>query len=357
MVTAGLSSVAELEAPALSFSSGRMLCNRNLHGSCSVGIGSDGQFHYTQLMFTTLLKGWPSLMAQLGVGGTKFPLRLSIQHTFPSNCTGRISFGLGAAATEWKVSATRSLSHYGKVTMDVRHSTFSGLFWVVKLHNGRFTLNIPILVCISATESYPLRVFWLSAWTVFLDMISYHALKAGRRHSVDASKKSEPMSKQNQIRIRQQKFRLAADNQLALMLPCVKRHQAHEISRNGLVIISAVYECSNGEKTIATSQLQFWVKDSQLRFPACSLRMLLGIHHAKSPTTRKCKKGKDERWMTPWKWIWRGYQEDSNKEESILLTVRYRIHGSVYEITLSDGEALILPSSIALQLGSADVVQ
>ena len=136
---------------------------------------------------------------------------------------------------------------------------------------------------------------------------------------------------------------LAALSQQQMMTPLASRSRTREETADGLVILSAIYGqedvISIPEKVKAcegamdvTVVLQFMVKDSQLRLYAGSKRELMGF------------------WARE-----ESVQAEEGKE--LVLQVRYRYRGKVWEVKVKDIEPLYLPAFRAMELGDGTQVE
>ena len=136
---------------------------------------------------------------------------------------------------------------------------------------------------------------------------------------------------------------LAALSQQQMMTPLATRSRKREEAIDGLVILSAVYgqedAISIPEKVKAcegamdvTVVLQFMVKDSQLRLYAGSKRELMGF--------------------------WVNEENEKTKEGTeVVLQVRYRYRGKVWEVKVKDIEPLYLPAFRAMELGDGNQIE
>ena len=133
--------------------------------------------------------------------------------------------------------------------------------------------------------------------------------------------------------------RLAALSQQQMMLAVAKRSRKQEEACDGLVIEQAVYgyesAIHNPAKVQAyedamdvTTALQFMVKDSHLRLYAGTKREYMGM------------------------WV----SEKEDPEEHVMLMVRYRWKGSVWEIEVTDEEPLYLPAFRAIEIGKTAII-
>lgn len=132
--------------------------------------------------------------------------------------------------------------------------------------------------------------------------------------------------------------RLAALSQQQMMSSVAKRSRKQEEACDGLVIESAIYghesAIHNPTKVRAcedaidvTIVLQFMVKESRLRLYAGSKREYMGM------------------------WV-----SEKEEEDRVMLLVRYRWKGSVWEIEVTDEEPLYLPAFRAIEIGKSEVV-
>ena len=237
--------------------------------------------------------------------------------------------------------------------------------WEWTYQNSSFRVPIPILHLgsISDPNYYSQKVYYGLYSLIVQSMVADLFQDA-------ETKKKEPEKVENPPigvdKTYEEKTKAEADRQLALMKKVAERKRLFESKRDdGLVILRATYWLESLPSTDptygrvismdATRQLQFWVCNGKLDLPSVPKSCWLGFYNLeyekKSPRTSQ-----------QWDWrIWRSWARRSNRQEQIRskpqLTIRYSHGGYVYEITIGETEAVVLPSSRSQLIGHISVVQ
>ena len=136
---------------------------------------------------------------------------------------------------------------------------------------------------------------------------------------------------------------------------------------DGLVILLATYwlELPPEEGQLAgrvvsmdaTRQLQFWVVNGKLSLSSLPKSSWLGFYNLETENTWSTKSKSKMDWR-----IWRRFMKKSNplpqsRTTIPQLTIRYRHGGYVYETTIGETEAVVLPSNKSQLLGHAGSVE
>jgi hypothetical protein len=162
-----------------------------------------------------------------------------------------------------------------------------------------------------------------------------------------------------------EKAKRDAEQQLAMMEQVAERKRASESNKDGLVILKATYWVKSREvgdivegrvvSMDATKQLQFWVShDGKLSLPSIPKASWLGFYNLQT-------EARSARPSHIWDWrVWRRWtrrvvlpQPQSPQPQ---LNIRYANQGYVYEISIGETEALVLPTSKAQLLGHASLL-
>jgi hypothetical protein len=163
------------------------------------------------------------------------------------------------------------------------------------------------------------------------------------------------------------KTKADAEKQLAMMKKVSEKKRSVEADRNGLVIQKAAYWMQVADIGIraqtqtrvismdATVQLQFWVAKGRLVFPSIPKSCWLGFYNLETESKVPARKPRHD-WRFWRRWTRRSIQPVPETPQP-QLTIRYSFDGYVYEITVDEKEAIILPSSRAQLLGLDSVVQ
>ncbi|KAL9188437.1 hypothetical protein ACHAXT_006815 [Thalassiosira profunda] len=378
---------------AFGFSSHRSLSifqGRRAHAMFALGVGANLKMHYGILSLTT----WgfsvdeseddddkPHITAKLTLG-TQYPVALSVEQPNLFDTPNRS----GKASISWsplqgyklRGMLNRSLSRrYGvhkssfasKVGIGVEHTGLSGLKWIIRYeHPEGLSVSIPIFVSSFLSPGYWNRVLFISTLSFALD----EALEelAGQPSAlvetksdataVDPSKKLSLKMRAN--RSEQQwlissSAKRCAEQQLSLMGPVAKGKRQREEAIDGLVILKATLS-SDKSSLDAMAQLQYWVQDSRLSLPPSSKSLLPGLYDLRVTETD----GIDDDHSALSELVrairdWTSRKKHCRNEvEDVVLAVRYKYHGRVFETEVGDCEALELPSRDAIDMGSSDCV-
>lgn len=394
---------------AFAFTSHRSLTvfhGRTVHAMFALGAGSDLAMHYSILSLTT----WgiatagsdtdesesppPRLTAKIAMG-TQYPISCSIDQSYLFDSPHRS----GRASVAWsplqgcKLKAMLSRKLFRKCTHNqsefaadigfgVEHTGMVGFTWLIQYQRPEgLTVRIPIFVSSFLSPGYWNRALSVSLLSFAIDEAieeswgnSLSAESQGSR--IDKSISTKMSGKERErCWLHSSEAKQAAERQLSLMIAVSLEKQYREELANGLVILKATYSLTHSDPSEArlnisldvTQQLQFWVDKSRLRLPPSSKSYLLGFYnlqskHAKtyveSPPRWKCVLNRCFSRLGFRGRIRQSRCQDDQREcnAAVTLSVRYKYNDDVYEITIGDVEALELPSSGALILGSSKLV-
>jgi hypothetical protein len=351
MMTASLRTIPNTEDLSLSLGSHRNLFENKLRASWALGMGSNLRFHYGLLSFTTTSDDYPTCTAKLNLGISSFPLKLTAKHEFESGQSGYVSYAWGPTGIEIKTIFARALTSYAVWSIGVRHSIQSGLTWLLQLERNEIVFRIPITICRRNSSAYWEKSILLSLVSFLVDSCVRDIVE--NSESIEAAERGQ--LKRESSLLDADKSRRAAEQQIQMMTESALASRAREEACDGLVILKALYYVDGGESMDATIQIQFRVKEnSKLQLPSTPKSHLLGFYSlAETPKGTFVKQSWYESWFP---WLLRQTENDSNTPASPKLTVRYSYLGKVYETTIEDKEALVLPQEDALCLGESNVV-
>eukprot|EP00521_Asterionellopsis_glacialis_P010014 CAMPEP_0195289384 /NCGR_PEP_ID=MMETSP0707-20130614/5683_1 /TAXON_ID=33640 /ORGANISM="Asterionellopsis glacialis, Strain CCMP134" /LENGTH=649 /DNA_ID=CAMNT_0040349377 /DNA_START=109 /DNA_END=2058 /DNA_ORIENTATION=- len=367
VVTTKVSTIPKTNTLSLSLISQRALFENNLLGTCALGMGTDLAIHYYLVSCTTLWQNYPQITAKVNLGVDSHPVKLSVKHQFGGNNDdddsdqerdGVVSYAWGPTGIEMKAVLNRVLSSYASFSIGLQHTTKKGLTWLLSLKRGDITFRVPIHVSTIASSAYSSKVLMLAFLSGLIDNaiaeVVHDATNSAIAKTVDL--KSKEQVKRESSLMSLDKSKQDAELQTQLMTNTAKACRELEQSKNGLVILQATYWMNGIEESMdATTQLQFWVKDSCLKLPPTPKSHLLGFYslvptRAISSTSESLWKIWNRRWSSR---AFRTSQQLQQRPEEDVpqLTVRYESKGGVYEVTIPDDQELILPQMGDMLLG------
>eukprot|EP00980_Cylindrotheca_fusiformis_P005668 scaffold1184_cov132-Cylindrotheca_fusiformis.AAC.89 len=266
-----------------------------------------------------------------------------------------------------------SLASHPTLGFGMEHDTTLGTWtwiWEWRYQNSMFRVPIPVLRLGSVSDpSFYSRKLYSGMYSLLVQ-----AMVADLFQDVQQQKKTEVEEVQNPPKrapkaLAAYKSKKEAEQQVALMEGVAESKRLMESRRgDGLVILRATYwlesYSANGEipagvvSMDATRQLQFWVTKGRLALPSLSKSSLLGFYSLETefqtPASSEVK----------WDWrIWRRWTQHSvrtwqqERRTTAKLTIRYTSGGYVYEITVEETEALMLPNERSQLLGHATSVE
>jgi len=331
------------------------------------------------------------------------------QQLSPSqSCHSSIEYGHTDKMLSFGSIFTRSFSSspFSKAGVGIRH-TFGNLFhtgfdfgkgksnwmkgitWLLfQLERGDVRLQIPIAIRpypATSWESF-LHLCYSSLVTLVVDAIVAE-LFCGVTSSVCAklsrvikgndfdgaeSSVDERNREMGLFRRQQQQAENARDEayrQRNVMERQAKISVAKEEREEDLVIIKAIYGVMDSESyewvgdrrlcsMDATAQVQFWVQDSSVHLPAMSKKHMLGFYDVmmglKTGDWTRDKPATTDDWekinylariVKRWRGSWRSSRLEDKRKLVVVLTVRYKFAGQIFEVMYYDDQAVDLPSS------------
>jgi len=241
-------------------------------------------------------------------------------------------------ASGWKVGATLAQSLASKVASLGIGIRLCGkqLEWIFTWNRGDVTVGIPIII-----TQY--QNVWMNCLQVaYLSVVSQVIQDAvADLWNLNSSPKENEALRKEQERMKRAKARTDAEQQKQLMMKQAQSRAKAEQAKQGLVIRQATYQVPGGDSWDVTAQLQFWTENSSLELPSSSKKDLLGFYNVASSIEDK---GSD---VGLWEQLW-GMPKAEDKKPTPTLAVQYYYAKRLYEITISDDEPLVLPSSKAV---------
>lgn len=325
---------------SLSIATHRSLWENQCRGMWALGMGTNGQLQYCMASLTTLYDDYPQCTAKVNLGVSSHPLELSTKYSMPEEKDQQLSascaFG-GATSVEWKVTMSRPLTNYCKLRVGVKHTASAGLSLLFDLERGNVKFRVPIVI-----SKGLLQQDW-TRWMLFLTIPFAIDELIGDLVKQASSKSMSTMIKNSQRLPVHFKTKEEAEVQIRMMKKAAEARKAEEQDVDGLVIAGASYFVKGGDRWDVTIPLQFWVRNSQLELSSAPKSELLGFYNL-VPTPFQAR--------LPW---WKAFSRAKSPEVALViprLLVRYSYHGNVYELTIQDTEALILPCEHALEPGN-----
>ena len=343
VVVTSMRTIPNNDALGLSVVSHRALLDNQVRGTWAFGFGTDLAVHYGLLSFTTLWEDLPRFTAKMNLG-TTYPFKLSAKHDFAKGRTGYFSYAFGGGLVEYRVLLSRALTAYATWSTGIHHATDSGLTWLLQLERGDMTFRIPINISSVMGSSYPYKVIYMSLLTLLMDealgdfVNDVSSRVAGPTPTVNPEREAALLSLS--------KSRKDAEYQISLMKTAAETCRKEEASSNGLVIHAATYSVEGGLSVEVSVPLQFFVRSGRLELPATPKSDLMGFYCIVSTIDPD----------VPW-WKRRFFGQGRHQQPVPRLCVRYSSAGELYEVTVLDHEALILPSARAFHLGASSILR
>lgn len=305
------------------------------------------------------------------------------------------------------VTRTFASSRFSRLGFGMRQS-FGNIFgngdcwwgptwWLFQLERGSVHFVIPVSICprsVTFRDSL-VRLLHASLVTIVVDVLvgellcgvtskirlSLLRLLLGEekvRKFISSTDVSSKLRDVNRLQHHLYRARENAARQVKLMVRQANAIKKKEEGQGGLVIVKAVYGVMDNEsrqwlrcdaerstennanadvKLVwhvidATTQCQFWVMDSSLHLPAESKKHMLGFYDLLSYVS-------EDEWLVErtqsstiftlgkwWKKPWRR-QIEKRKDLVVVLSVRYKWDGKIYDAIYHDDEAVDLPSRFA----------
>ena len=264
--------------------------------------------------------------------------------------------------------------------------------WLFQLERGGVRFLVPITIYPQPLAPWDslLRLCYASLATILADTIVGELLcgvtsklrlsflkmvlgedKVGKY--TDVGIKTESNYRDQLILQQLAKARHDAMRQVRLMMRQAKAMTKKEEENGGLVIIKAVFGVIDDETrqwihlpekytknanknenvwhTIdATTQLQFWVKDSSLHLPAVSKKHMLGFYDPMAFVSEGVwDVGHNPSLMASW-WRKKTLAVEKKRNLVVVLSVRYKWGGKAYDVMFYDEDAVDLPSRHAEEI-------
>jgi hypothetical protein len=261
----------------------------------------------------------------------------------------------------------KSLASHPTVGFGLEHDVTLGCWswvWECVYNNSQFRIPIPVLHLGSVADpgDYYTRKIYYGIYCLLVQSMIADILQDDEEGSKIKKSDDEQVTEiaKHVTNKSHRKTEKDANKQLLMMENVAERKRILESRQDGLVILKATYWIEESEplrqinSMDATKQLQFWVSNGRLVVPPIPKSSWLGFRNLETerrPTA-----------SSKWDWrIWRRWTRRSvhpeTKSQQPQLTIRYSYSEYVYEITVSDKEALVLPSDRANLLGYAGTVQ
>ena len=287
-------------------------------------------------------------------------------HVFGEWSTKAENIGEGGGCWKVGVSLVQSLhSKMATVGLGVRLNSARGLEWIFSWNRGNASMQIPVIIVQGLQHVHPFQVLYFSMISTLIQegIAEMWGWRSGQIQNYIESDEERDVAEREAATLSRVKARQEAELQASLMARQAKRKRRQEIEKEGLVILSAMYEVEGvDEKWDATIPLQFWVNKSSLTLPARTKGELLGFYELpwQEPTNQPSERSASLRpW---WKVLWdelldlpfsaSSTEAHSHRRRgpSPTLTVRYEFQCKTYAITIQDEQGLILPHPQATAL-------
>lgn len=269
-----------------------------------------------------------------------------------------------------------ALANHPELGFGMEHDISLGTWtWIWEWTYQNSTFRVPIPVVRLGTVSDP-NFYSQKIYSGFYSML-IQAMVADLFQDLEDQKKSSYNDVQNpQTEVQKPscelKTKKVAEQQVALMASISEKKRIREAQKEGgLVILRATYwlELPPEEGQLAgrvvsmdsTPQLQFWVVSGKLALSSLPKSSWLGFYNLETENTRPKKLKSKMDWRIWRRWMQKGRKKRRSSpeaEENIpQLTIRYRHGGYVYETTIGETEAVVLPSNKSQLLGHAGSVE
>ncbi|EJK76581.1 hypothetical protein THAOC_01647 [Thalassiosira oceanica] len=365
----------------LAFTSHRslsMFTGRIVHSTFAIGSGVDFKLHYGVLSLTTLGlwgdddgENPPQITAKMQLG-TQYPVECSIVQSNlfgAEHRSGKASiawsplsgFRIKAMLSRnipmnWVLSNAHASDYNSTVGFGVETSGLSGLTWLLRYSRPEgIAISIPIFLTNFMAHGYWNKVVWISTLTYLLDEAIEEYTERGQ--VVDSTEAREgryqQLSKANRAEHDWSCSPLAisiSERHLPYMVQVASAKRRREEFLDGLVILRAVYGTKSASSDVdVTEQLQFWVNDSRLVLPSSPKYSLLGFYALR-------RRKREFRYGPFYNLLMRFGRAEPDLESDDYLTIRYKYKGKVFELSVTDSDQVMLPSTNARQLGSSRIV-
>jgi hypothetical protein len=254
------------------------------------------------------------------------------------------------------------------VGIGIEHTPLSGLKWLLRYERPEgVTIHIPIFVSRFLAPNYFNDVIWWSALSFLLDETIGELCQQTPQTSIDSTTTSKRetitgkmTANRNELQwLTSSKATSNAEKQLNIMRPVAACKRKRETACNGLVIIKATYYrqiLSPDTSYDVTEQLQFFVKNSCLVLPASSKSCLLGFSQLERAPQPEPNHGYASIGKKIVASLLAKQSDEICENPKVMLTVRYKYKGNVFETTIGDDDSLQLPNEEDLNLGESYLV-
>jgi hypothetical protein len=274
----------------------------------------------------------------------------------------------GMVTQEFTSLATHPTLGFG-MEHDISLGTWTWI-WEWTYQNSTFRVPIPVLRLGSISDpSFYTQKMYYGIYSLLVQ-----AMVADLFQDVEEQKKPEMEDVQNpptkvHKSISESKTKKEAEQQVALMERVAETKRIMESRRDdGLVILRATYwlesQSANGQmpgpvlSMDATRQLQFWVTNGRLSLSSFPKSSRLGFYSLETESQVSAAPKFKWDWRVWRRWMRRNLRRSQQQRpKTPRLTIRYTNGGYVYEITIGETEALVLPSKRAQLLGHASSVE
>lgn len=372
VLTSTIATIPHAENLSLSLASQRMLFQNKLYGTFAMGIASNGTFHFAKLSLqntsSTNVKNIPRVNLTLNIGMDHTPLKLTVLQNITKFHNISCQCCLGITGLQFRALSTRVLTKFTSLSIGVKHHAFTGLTWILELQQADISFSLPIhIASLGPLPYYAPKLAYLCLVSSIIDAVIGDIFQAGKKNFIaietsesSSSNHSRQAFNQNQaLLLKWQKKEQDAKEQKQLMQPTADAKRKQEDDINGLVILKAMYGSQypqNNEHAIdVTTPLQFWVINSQLSLPGSTKSHMLGFYDVLGKVNEiNSSCDSPSLWNTLWQMKGLGTSSHKNQLGSFL-NVRYKMGGSVFEVTVADEDPLKLPAPNALRLGDTNV--
>lgn len=372
VLTSTIATIPNAETLSLSLASQRMLFHNKLYGTFAMGIASNGTFHFAKLSLqntsSPTVNNIPRVNLTLNIGMDHTPLKLTVLQHINKFHNISLQCCLGITGLQLRALSTRVLTKFTSLSIGVKHHAFTGLTWILQLQQADISFSLPIhIASLGPLPYYAPKLAYLCLVSGIIDAVIGDIFQAGRTNfaaietseSLSSNHSRQAFNRNQALLLKWQKKERDAKEQKQLMQPTADAKRKQEEDINGLVILKATYGSrypQHNEPAIdVTTPLQFWVINSQLSLPESTKSHMLGFYDVLGKAN-EINSSLDS--PSFWNTLWQMKDPRTLSHETELrsfLNVRYKMGGSVFEVTVADEEPLKLPAPNALRLGDTNV--
>ena len=294
---------------------------------------------------------------------------LEEQISIPKSFSMSVEFSQLTKVTAMLTHELSSLASHPTVGFGFEHNLTLGCWtwvWECVYNNSNIRIPIPVLYLgrVADPGDYYTRRIYHGMYCLLVQAMIADILRDDDDDQLNKSVDEEvaDVAKHANLNPRM-KTEDDANKQLRIMEGIADRKRILESRKtDGLVILKATYWMQQGESGIgihrfismdASKQLQFWVSNGKLVVPPIPKSSWLGFHNLEGELHPAL--------TSKWDWrIWRRWRRSARQNRKAMepqLTIRYTFSQYVYEITVSEKQAVVLPSDQANLLGHAITVQ